>query len=237
MPAQTVTVTATSSSSCFTEDTLITMGDGSKKAVKDITMDDTILSYNFFTGCYEAKDVALLIAHGVDTYSVANLTFSDGTTLRIIGDHGVFDYDQNKYVYLTVDNMEEYIGHTFVKEAVDGSYELVTLEQAIRTEETIGAYSLTSAGNANAFAQGMLTMAPPGDFYNWIEMGDKLRYDTETFQKDMETYGLYTYDDFKDLVTYEQFVELNGAYLKIAVGKGLMTWDYIVELIHLYVNP
>ena len=237
MPASNVTVSASSTGGCFTEDTLITMGDGSKKAVKDITMDDTILSYNFFTGCYEAKDVALLVAHGVDTYPVANLTFSDGTTLRIIADHGVFDYDQNKYVYLTVDNMEEYIGHTFVKEAVDGSYELVTLEQAIRTEETVGAYSLTSAGNANAFAQGMLTMAPPGDFYNWIEMGDKLRYDTETFQKDMETYGLYTYDDFEDLVTYEQFVELNGAYLKIAVGKGLMTWDYIVELIHLYVNP
>ncbi len=228
---------AQSYSSCFTEDTMITMGDGSKKAVKDITKDDVILSYNFFTGEYEATDVALLVAHGEDTYSVANLTFSDGTTLRIIGDHGVFDYDTNEYAYLTVDNMADYIGHTFVKQGENGAYELVTLEKAVRTEETIGAYSLTSAGNANAFAEGMLTMAPPGDFYNWIEMGDKLRYDAEKFQNDIETYGLYTFEDFGGLVTYEQFVELNGAYLKIAVEKGLMTWDYIVELIGLYVNP
>ncbi len=236
MPASNVTVSASSSGGCFTADTLITMADGSKKAVKDITLDDTILSYNFFTGETEATKVALLVNHGEDTYPVANLTFSDGTTLKIIADHGVFDYDLNEYVYLTVENMGEYIGHTFVKMNADG-YELVTLEQAEKTEKTTVAYSLTSAGNGNAFAEDMLTMAPPGDFYNWIEMGEKLRYDTETFQKDMETYGLYPYEDFKDLVTYEQFIELNGAYLKIPVEKGIFTWDYIVELIGLYVNP
>ncbi|MBE7018678.1 MAG: hypothetical protein E7413_02220 [Ruminococcaceae bacterium] len=236
MPAQTVTVTASSSGSCFTEDTLITMGDGSQKAMKDVTKDDTILTYNFFTGCYEAKDVALLISHGVDTYAVANLTFSDGTTLRIVGDHGVFDYDLNDYVYINIDNMDAYIGHTFVKENAEG-YDLVTLVKAEKTEETLGIYSLTSAGNANAFAEGMLTLAPPAGFYNWIEMGEKLRYDTESFQKDIETYGLYTLEDFGGLVTEEQFIELNGAYLKIAVEKGIFTWDYIVELIGLYVNP
>ena len=231
------TLEAAGSSSCFIEDTLITMGDGSVKAIKDITLDDKVLSYNFFTGSYEEKDVALLVAHGVDTYPVANLTFSDGTTLRIIGDHGVFDYDRNEYVYLTVDNMDNYLGHTFVKEGEDGNYELVTLEEAVCTVETVGAYSITSAGNANAFAQGMLTVAPPDTFYNWIEMGDKLRYDTDAFQKDIETYGLYTYEDFEGLVTYEQFIDFNGAYLKIPVEKGIFTWDYIVELIGLYVNP
>ncbi len=236
MPASNVTVSASSSGGCFTADTLITMADGSKKAVKDITLDDTILTYNFFTGEMEAKDVALLVSHGVAEYPVANLTFSDGTTLKIIADHGVFDYDLNEYVYLTVDNMDEYVGHTFVKMNADG-YETVTLTDAQKTYEVTGAYSLTSAGNANAIAEGMLTVAPPDDFYNWVEMGEKLRYDTEAFQKDMETYGLYTYEDFGGLVTYEQFIELNGAYLKIPVEKGIFSWDYVVELIGLYVNP
>ncbi|MBQ7792139.1 MAG: hypothetical protein IJ367_01425, partial [Clostridia bacterium] len=222
-------------SGCFTSDTLITMADGSQKAIQDITLDDRILSYNFFTGETESQDVALLVYHGEDTYPVANLTFSDGTTLKIIADHGVFDYDLNKYVYLTVDNMTDYIGHTFVK-PVGGTYELVTLESAYQTEETTGAYSITSAGNANAFAQGVLTVAPPDDFYNWIQMGDQLRYDTVAFQKDVQTYGLYTYDDFKEYVAYEQFVELNGAYLKIPVEKGIFTWDYIVRLIDRYVK-
>jgi len=183
----------------------------------------------------EAKDVALVVNHGVDEYPVANLTFSDGAILKVIAEHGVFDYDLNKYVYLTVDNMDEYIGHTFVKMDEDG-YRLVTLDQAEKTYEVTGAYSLTSAGNYNALAEGLLTVAPPDDFYNWVPMGDKLRYDTESFQKDVTTYGLYTYDDFKDYVTYEQFVDFHGAYLRIPVEKGLFTKDYILKLIKLYVK-
>ena len=235
MPASNVTVLASSSSGCFTEDTLITMADGSQKAIKDITTEDTVLTYNFFTGETEDKDVALVVNHGVAEYPIANLTFSDGAVLKVIEDHGIFDYDLNKYVYITVDHMEEYLGHTFVRMNQDG-YKLVTLEKAEKTTETVGAYSLTSAGNYNAIAEGMLTVAPPDDFYNWIPMGEKLRYDAEKFQKDIETYGLYTYDEFSPYVTYEQFIELNGAYLKIPVEKGVFSWDYIVELIWLYMK-
>ena len=67
-------------------------------------------------------------------------------------------------------------------------------------------------------------------------MSGKLQYDTEQFAKDVETYGLYTYEDFADYVTYEQFEAFNGAYLKIPVEKGLFTFDYIIELIDLYVS-
>ena len=220
---------------CFSADTLITLADGTKKAVRDITTQDTILTYNFFTGEMEAKDVALVVNHGVDEYPVANLTFSDGTVLKVIAEHGLVDYDLNKYVYLTVDNMEEYIGHTFVKMNADG-YTTVTLDQAEKTYEVTGAYSLTSAGNFNALAENMLTVAPPDDFYNWMPMGEKLRYDAKQFEENIKTYGLYTYDDFKDYVTYEQFIELNGAYLKIPVEKGNFTWDYILNLIELYLK-
>ena len=229
------TLEAAGDGGCVTSDTLITLADGNKKAVKDITTEDTILTYNFFTGEMEAKEVALVVNHGVDEYAVANLTFSDGAVLSIIAEHGLFDYDANKYVYISVDNMEEYIGHTFVKMDENG-YQPVTLEQVEKTYKVTEAYSLTSTSNANALAEGLLTVAPPDDFYNWMEMGGKLRYDTEQFQKDIETYGLYTFEDFGGLVTYEQFVELNGAYLKIPVEKGIFTWDYIVELIELYLN-
>ena len=160
--------------------------------------------------------------------------FSDETTLRVIADHGVFDYDLNKFVYISVDNMQEFVGHRFVQYAADGSYNVVTLTSAYETEEYTSAWSVSSAGTSNAFASGLLTVAPPEDFYNWIEMGGKLIYDVEQFQQDVETYGLYTYEDFADYVTYEQFVAWNGAYLKIAVEKGYFTFDYILELIELY---
>ena len=227
------TLTA-ASGGCVTPDTLVTLADGTQKRVDELSFGDKILAWDFFTGTYVEREISLLVNHGEALYSIANLQFSDGTTLKLIADHGVFDYDLNKFVYLTVDNMQEYIGHRFVQYAADGSYNVVTLTNAYATEEYTSAWSITSAGTSNAFASGMLTVAPPEDFYNWIEMSDKLTYDAEQFQHDVETYGLYTYDDFKDYVTYEQFVDWNGAYLKIAVEKGYFTFEYILELIELY---
>ena len=54
-------------------------------------------------------------------------------------------------------------------------------------------------------------------------------------QADIEKYGLYTYEDFKDYLTYEQFNALPFAHLKVSVGKGLITWDGIMAIID-YIN-
>jgi hypothetical protein len=163
------------------------------------------------------------------------MIYDDGTELKTIGEHGIFNYDLNQFVYPTKENYLSYIGHKFVKYNEDtNSYELVTLVDAYYDTMITGAWSITSSSNMNAIANNMLTVAPPADFYNWISMGDKLRYDMDAFQQDIETYGLYTYEDFKDYVTYEQFVEWNGAYLKIAVEKGYFTFEYIIELIEQY---
>ena len=225
---------AQSYSSCVTSDTLITLADGTQKRIDELKLTDKILAWDFFTGKYVEQDIAFIVNHGDALYRIANLEFSDGSELRIIADHGVFDYDLNKFVYLSVDNMSEYIGHRFVQYAADGSYDIVTLTNAYETEEYTSAWSITSTYTSNAFASGFLTVGPPDDFYNWIEMDGKLHYDVEQFQKDVETYGLYTYEDFADYLTYDQFVTWNGAYLKIAVEKGYFTFDYILELIEIY---
>ena len=45
-----------------------------------------------------------------------------------------------------------------------------------------------------------------------------------------------TYEDFADYLTYEQFVGFNVQYFKIAVGKGLYTYEGILNLISEYLN-
>ena len=221
--------------SCFAADTLITLADGTRKRIDQLTFDDKLLAWDFFTGTYVEQSISLLVDHGQGLYRVANLRFDDGTVLRLIGDHGVFDYDLNRYVYISVENMQQYVGHRFVQQSHDG-YKVLTLTDAFETEEYTSAWSVSTAVTSNAFAAGMLTVAPPEDFYNWIEMDGKLRYDAAQFQSDVEIYGLYTYEDFAEFVTYEQFVAFNGAYLKIPVEKGLFTFQYVLELIRLYVR-
>ena len=160
--------------SCVTPDTIITLADGSQKRVDELNANDKILAWDFFTGTYVEKEISLLVNHGEALYKVANLKFSDNSMLRIIAEHGIFDYDLNKFVYITVDNMNEYIGHRFVKYAADGNYNLVTLVDAYETEEYTSAWSVSSAETSNAFASGLLTVAPPEDFYNWIEMDESI---------------------------------------------------------------
>ena len=60
--------------------------------------------------------------------------------------------------------------------------------------------------------------------------------DMESVQKDIETYGLYTYADFEGLISEEAFELYNAAYLKVAVEKGYITWDDILDLIDIYFN-
>ena len=42
-------------------------------------------------------------------------------------------------------------------------------------------------------------------------------------------------DDFKDLIPVEAFNAFNGQYLKVAIGKGLITWEDIAKLAERYV--
>ncbi|MBR4765211.1 MAG: hypothetical protein IK085_00430 [Clostridia bacterium] len=220
--------------SCIAEGTQITLADGTQKPIEKVTYEDKLLTYNFFTGKTEAKDIAILVNHGKRNYEVLNLVFKDGTVLRFIGDHGVFDYTLNKYVYPTADNYKDYIGHKFVRFKENGKYKKIKLVDAFVTNEYTTAYSITSAQNSNAIAENMLTVAPPDKFYNWIDMGRKMRYDKKQFDADVEKYGTYDYSVFEDYVSYEIYQAFNGPYLKVAVEKGKFTFDDIINLIELY---
>ncbi|MDY3762370.1 MAG: hypothetical protein SO106_05260 [Candidatus Onthovivens sp.] len=102
-------------------------------------------------------------------------------------------------------------------------------------EKLTNAYSITSAINYNVIANNMLTCPPPGDFYNFVKMGEKLKFDIDSFDKDVETYGLYDYDVFEPYgITCETFIAFNGPYLKIPVEKGIFTFDYIIDLFNQY---
>ena len=89
----------------------------------------------------------------------------------------------------------------------------------------------------NYIVDGMLSM--PGGIeglFNIFEFGDNLTYDQEQMQKDIETYGLYTYDDFDEYISYEVYSMFPAPYLKVAVGKGLTTFEDIVDMIYLYLE-
>ena len=242
MPAQNVTITATSTG-CFAEGSLVTLADGTQKPIEEITFEDQLLAWDFNTGAYAVTVPSLIDRYVVSEQNVINLKFSDGTVVRMVVDHGFFDVEANKFVFLNEENVASYVGHTFVKAGENGTYGNVELVGYEITVEEVAYYSIQTAFYNNCIVEGMFTLTAPPEmlgyygWFNYFEIGEGMKYDEAKMQADIEKYGLYTYEEFAEYVTYEQFMAFNGPYLKVLVGRGVVTYEQIIDLIAMYVNP
>ena len=223
--------------SCIAAGTLITLADGTQKKVEDIVETDILLVFDHETGRYVESAITFIERDGWAYYNVINLEFSDGTKTRLIYEHGLFDLTLNKYVYIDEFNYQSFVGHKFAMMGENGNaYETVTLEKAYVTNEYTGCFSLVTMYHLNYFIDGLFSM--PGGInglFNYFEYGEGLKYDEEKMQADIEKYGLFTYEDFKDYIPYEIYeYAFPAKYYKVSIAKGLMTWDDILNMIEIY---
>ena len=222
-----------STSGCVAAGTPVMMADGTTKKIEDVRPGEMIMSWNYMTGQAEAAPVSLYWYHGDDLYRVICLSFSDGTEVRVINTHGFFDATDNRFVYISRDNCYDLIGHEFICLGAECTPQRITLQQVTVTEELVGSYSLRTACNDNAILAGLisLTWEDYVGMLTFFEVGDGLQYNTEKMQSDIERFGLYTYEEWADYISYDEFVALNGQYFKILVGKGILLEEDIFALI------
>ena len=238
MPAQDVTINATSSS-CLAAGTLITMADGTTKKVEDLTTSDYLLVFNHETGKYEASKVLFIDYDGWQVWEVIYLVFDNGTTSRIIYEHGFFDRTLNKYVYIDKYNMNEFIGHDFATAVIGATQGVGTakLINAYVVNEYTGCYSPTTVYHLNLITDGLLSM--PGGIdgmFNFFDYdSETLAYDQQAMMADIEAYGLMTYEDFAEYMSYEVYCCFPAQYISVSLGKGLMTEQDLEYLIERYV--
>lgn len=228
----------TKNGECLVEGTLITLADGSQKKVEEITEKDTLLVFNHYTGKYDFAKVLFNDAERLTDYTVINLYFSNGKIVKVVSEHGFFDLNENKYVYIDESNYADYIGHRFYSATWDGTTyvdSIVTLDRVVITQEFVRVYSPVTAYHMNYFTENMLSM--PGGvsgIFNIFEYGKDLKFDEDLMQKDIETYGEFTYEDFKDLVSEEIFNSFQTRYFTVAIGKGNLTMEMIKYYISRY---
>ena len=224
--------------SCVAEGTLITLADGSQVPVENLTGGEMLLVWNLYTGSFDIAPILVIDSDALKQYEVIKLTFSDGTTVDVISEHGFFDVDLNKYVYLDK-YAEEYIGHRFLKQNENGKVQVTLVDVAI-TLENVAAYSPVTYGHLCYYVNGMLSI--PGGInglFNIFEVdAETMKFDAEAMEADVEMYGLYTYEELNSLVPMQElmFDAVNGQYLKVAIGKGIITIEQISELVERYVR-
>ncbi len=227
--------------SCLAAGALITLADGTQKPVEALTGDEMLLVWNMYTGQYDIAPILFIDCDAMQNYTIINLSFSNGETVKVISEHGFWDYNLNQYVYLDRD-AAQYIGHWFSSQTTDEYGNMVAmrvqlLDVTIQTEMTV-AYSPVTYGHLCYFVNGMLSM--PGGIeglFNIFEVdAETMSYDRGLMQEDIGRYGLFTYEEFAEFfpVSQEVFEAFNGQYLKVAIGKGLIDIVTLETLVSRY---
>lgn len=134
---------------CLVEGTMITMADGSYKAVEDIGYNDLIRVWNFDLG--EFSEALPVFVKQEETHAEHyQFTFSDGTVLRTVGHH-VFNKQAGAFTMLVRDTTP--VGTITFNELG----EEVTLISKETIQEPVKFYNVWTQYHLNLFAQGILT--------------------------------------------------------------------------------
>lgn len=226
---------------CVAEGTLITLADGTRVPVESLTGNERLLVWNLHTGRFDTAPILFIDHDSAQIYKIINLYFSDGTHLKVISEHAFWDFDLNQYVFLRAD-AAKYIGHWFNKQTTDAMGNMVwtrvQLTSVTITEEYTTAWSPVTYGHLCIYVNGMLSM--PGATSGLINIfevdGETMQINQEQYLADIATYGLFTYEEFAELypIPEEMFNAVNGQYLKVSIGKGLIDYKTLGNLIENY---
>lgn len=225
---------------CYAKGTMITVADGTQKAVEDIKVGDSVLVFNHLTGELDVSPISYVFHDGEKEYEVLKLQFDDAADVEVLFEHGFFDVDSKEYVLINPENAKNFVGHRFYRvTAKNGAYdkEIVTLtDYEVYTSQT-ECYAVVTAGHINSFANGMLSVTDDiKGLYNIFALDEDMKYDAQKMEEDIQKYGLFSYEDWKDFVSEEEFAAFNGAFLKVSIGKGLVTQDEIVGYIEKFLK-
>lgn len=193
---------------CFVAGTLITLADGTTKAVEDITYADELMVYNFDEGKLDtAKPAWIMQTQHADSYQ--QNTFSDGTVLNTVGAsgtmkaHRMFSVDQQKFVY-----MGEAVGDTTY--TLNGECQLVS---SVMVQQPCEYHNIITKEHFNLFANGVLTS---NRFSNMYPIKD-MRY-IKTAKAAQEYPGIPE-DMVKDFRLDEQNVDIEYLNRLISLKK------------------
>ncbi len=148
---------------CFVEGTKISLADGSKKNIEDITYEDKLSVWNFDEGKNDTADVLWLMKKLTsDKYTY--LKFDNGAELKIIK-HRLFDVEKQEFVRGHID--EEFpIGSVVFME--DGTTAKLVEKRIVN--DKVNMYNVITKYHINAFAEGILTSSGIDSLYEIKDM-------------------------------------------------------------------
>ena len=167
--------------SCMLKGTLITLADGTKKPIEQITYDDDLLVWNFYEGKFDtAKPCWIKIPQVAHEYNLCK--FSNGAEVGFIGEGG------NKGYHRIYNDEAKGFTHTGVAETPIGTttfaedMSMPTLVEQEVVKKEVKYYNIITDKHYNLFANGILTSCKLSNKYaieNMKYVGKQLIADEE----------------------------------------------------------
>lgn len=143
---------------CILAGTLVTLANGTKKKIEDLTYEDNLLVWDFDNACMaSAKPLWIQKEQKAERYNL--LKFSDGNILKTINQHRILNIEKGKFTYPMTD--ETPIGTT----TLNDKGEKVKLVSKEIVEEKVTYYNLITKYHMNAFTGGILTSCRFSNLY------------------------------------------------------------------------
>lgn len=213
---------------CFAPKTKILMADGTFCNVENIKVNDSILVFDHYSGRL-CKDRIVANIHEDSEeaeFDMIVLIFENTEKLSIVKSHALYDISVNQYVWIDAENAEKYVGDSFACFSNGRIVNEKLVGYSIERKKT-KYYMPISRYHLNIFAEGILTIPPTKMTVNIFMCKDDMCYDTAPVQQ----YGLTEYDDVKQLVSYEEYMDLPCKYLKaVCETKNLSINDFIFAI-------
>jgi hypothetical protein len=220
---------------CFVEGSLITMSDGSQKAVQDLVFGDYVKTWSFENGCYETQMVMLAEKIEPHKQEVITISLSNGESIGVTWQQDFFDVDAKKYFTVSSATADSCLGKNVFVATNDGVGSAKITSVRVSYED-VASYEIETTINYNVIANGILTVGPVIVNANIFEVNESFKWDEQKKAEDIAKYGLFTYEDFSayPFISEDLFNGYNAKYFKVAIGKGEFTFDELIAAVRQY---
>ena len=216
---------------CVTPETMITLADGSEKRVDEVTDTDRLMVYDFDKG--KISDAPITFFHRMNEEApVIRVTFSDGTSIGVVGEHGFFDMTDRRFVAInSIEQEKALLGHRFAK-LVAGAITEVELTGIYEDGTTDSYYSPVSEEHFNCFTAGMLSISGfMKGLYNVFDLEEnELKYNAAKKAAEIKEVGEMSYEALAGKVSKDLFERNNAGWFSVSIAKGLITAKELLDL-------
>ena len=143
---------------CLARGTLITLLNGFKKTIENIVYTDILMAWDFDNGLF-AEAMPLWIKKVETTTQYNLLKFSDGTILKTINQHRIFNKERGMFTYPMTDDTP--LGTTTFN--ADGNEVTLTSKEIV--VEEVEYYNIITSRHMNLFANSILTSCRYNNIY------------------------------------------------------------------------